>query len=543
MGDSFLDRARRLATPRALIAALVVAYVAVRLLFLRADPPFAMFHGWHLRELLVEPVAKASEARNFGIFGSFKPNPADNYGFWRPQSPVWVDSLGLFFRVFGAGYAPLRIYATLVCAAGLWALLALTSRRLGVLAAALTGFFLVFDHVGILYERSGLIEPVVAALILVAYDALDRAREKVTWLLVAEVVALAAFFAKQAAVVAFVPLLVCSILALVDARGVARPRVARAAVLGAAAVLLGVLAYGVTRPEYQRVLTWDYGNVMLGRGGFQPIALDDLDKGSVFANLDILKERAGVAARIFLFTGPLALIEIGRVFYGLARRRPVDRARLLFALHAVCTAAIIIATKPTNVRFLLLLSAPFAFLSASLLSSLWARLAAGPRPALRRLVLVVPAAFLAFHAYQWGLFAVHRTYHVTEAAARVTASVGDRPDAVIIGFWSAPIVFDTRYQHYYVKPGFNDTRSRLDALKPTHFIFFTKDGDPSKEIVKRRDRPLFEGATRLWTSSIHHRGIAFYKAPEAPAPLPEPPAADTTPVDPADPDADDPASP
>ncbi len=521
MGDSLPepDRPllRRLATPRALIAALVVAYVLVRMLYLRADPPFAMFHGWHLRELLVEPVAKASEARNFGLFGTFKPNPADNYGFWRPQSPVWVYSLGYFFRIFGAGYAPLRIYATLVCAAGFAALLDVTHRRLGALATALVGVFIAFDHVGILYERSGLLEPVVGSLILIAYNALDRARAKVTWLFAVEIVAFAAFFVKPAAVVSVVPIVVGSVLALIDARGVDRPRLARGAVLGAAVVLSGVLAYLVTRPEYHRVLTWDYGNVMLGRSSFQSIDLDEINKDGV--TLGILKERLGVAGRIFLVTGPLALIEVGRVAVSVARRRPVDRARLVFAVHVVSTLAIVMATKPTNVRFLLLFSGAFAFLAASLLTSLYAMAKAGARPALRWAVLAVPLGFLSFHAYEWGVFASESTYRVTQAAAMVKREIRQRPDAVVVGFWSAPIVFDTPYQHYYMKPGFNDTRRIIDQLKPTHFLFFVKEPDLARDILKRRDPVRLAHAVKIKTFTMHHRQMVFLRA----APVPEAP--------------------
>ena len=64
---SLLSRPSR-ARSRLLIAIFVGLFVVARLAFLRADAPLGLLHGWTTRELVVEPIAKASEARTWAVF-------------------------------------------------------------------------------------------------------------------------------------------------------------------------------------------------------------------------------------------------------------------------------------------------------------------------------------------------------------------------------------------------------------------------------------------------------------------------------------------
>ena len=513
---------------------LVALYVGLRLAFLDSDPPLKMLHGHTTGELLVEPIAKASEARNWALFDTFIPNPSDHYQFWRPQSPVWVYPLALVFRVFGVSYVTLRLYSIAFCVVGLWSLLMLARRRVGETAMIVLGVFVAVDHAGILYERCGLLEPIVSSLLMLTLDALDRSRAKVQWLIAASALALGAFLVKQAAVVVVPSLLVFGGWALVEAKGVEAKWRWRAIVVVTGIALAGLLAFVVTRAAYQRGLTWNYRWVMLGKQEFRDIDFDEPQDTKLFPSPARLGERMLLLGRLLPATMPLALIETGRIAAALFRRSKVDRTRLLFAAYFASTFALLVAVKPTTVRYLLMIFAPAAFLAAAVVSdalsgalfakrapmsasdaepaterSAEAPLANTRSRALRWGAFAILAGYVAFHAYGYEEFVTTRTRNVVEAAAAIRKHVGSPPRATIIGFRSAPIVFETPYQHFYVKNGFNETRPELDALDPTQLLLMP-DRDETRSILQRADQEMLDRSKPVQSFRIYKQTVTLY---------------------------------
>src|SRR5262249_27730802 len=120
----------------------VLLFVLIRLAGIDADPPHILPNGGRAQELWAEGAAKAQEARNWALFGRFQVHPADNYQFWRPQSPVWVYSLAGFLKLFGVTTVVHRVHSILVGALGLIAVLGYARKQLGSVAWMLLGLFL-----------------------------------------------------------------------------------------------------------------------------------------------------------------------------------------------------------------------------------------------------------------------------------------------------------------------------------------------------------------------------------------------------------------
>ncbi|MGB8328603.1 MAG: hypothetical protein WCE62_00640 [Polyangiales bacterium] len=72
---------------------------------------------------------------------------------------------------------------------------------------------------------------------------------------------------------------------------------------------------------------------------------------------------------------------------------------------------------------------------------------------------------------KWGLHQARDVDHVLADTNRaIEAQIGER-DAVVLGAWAAPLIFDTPYQTYYVKPkAFNMSREALESMNVTHLL-------------------------------------------------------------------------
>lgn len=92
---------------------------SARLYRLEADPPHQIVPGYTGHTHFRDEPAKAHEARNKAVFGKWKLNDADEYGFWRRQSPVCVYGQYLWFKLFGVSYASARLYVVMYGVAGI----------------------------------------------------------------------------------------------------------------------------------------------------------------------------------------------------------------------------------------------------------------------------------------------------------------------------------------------------------------------------------------------------------------------------------------
>ena len=470
---------------RLLIVALVVLFVALRLVFLRADPPMSLPVGLTANELFVEPSAKSHEARNFALFGAFQTNPVDNYQFWRLQSPLWVYPLAAWFRAFGVSYASLRVFATMMATLGFVALLALASRKLDRVGVACVGLFAACDFSWILFGRAGLIEPLCIGFATLTLYALVRAYDDLRWIVVAPFVFACAILTKQTAFYLAPLVLGLGVDALVRGRATprARRRVRIIAIVSSALLVAG-LGYYVSRPAYVRTLVWNYGHMLIGADGRQAI-----QEGRLPSLLKVW-QRGTSPSRYYDFyfatlplTSVLALVELVRIAFRALFRGDRDRWSIAVALWLVSGWGALLWTDELEFRFRLILFPPTMLLAAALLARVAktrAGVASWPRTAV---VIGLVGAFTILHGLPFSEWAKQRRYEILTAGALLRRTIGPKP-AVVVGLWAAPLTLETPYACYYVKNDFNATREAISALGVTHALL--RDGPDWTASILRR---------------------------------------------------------
>lgn len=453
-------------------------YLAPRLSSLDADPPNQVYSGWLSAELLVEPPAKAHEARNWALFGTWKTNEVDNYQFWRAQAPAWVYPLALSFKWFGVSYATLRTTATLFGLAGLVGIVLWAHRRFGSMGAIVGAVLFATDQFAIHFGRSGILEPMVAGYCALGLCFLDRAFERVAWLAPAFALLVLGLATKLAALPAVPVFLLFGALAAFRSEGATRKRLVRGlAVVIGLAVVGALVAYALS-PAYMRTLEWNFHHMLLAREGGTEIDLDALDDEQIGADVAEVLKRMQRLRWMFPVAVVCAGLEIARQAYLVARRR-ASVSGLLPLVYFLSFAFGVFVPKFSGLRFLVLLHLPLLFLALSFVFAVVNWLAALQiRPA--RFVARFGPVVFALGCAGWGLgtwaYARARlTHDLRDASALLNAQIGDRPDAVVIGLWAAPVVLETPYKHYYVKSVFNSTPEALAQLMPTHTVLLEAD--------------------------------------------------------------------
>lgn len=460
--------APQLATASAVIACCVLVFIAVRCLELDADTPQRI--SWHnARELFAEPPAKAHEARNYALFGAFHLNQADKYQFWRAQSPAWVYPLALFFRTFGVDYPQLRVFSTLYAALGLWALLALAARRVQVGAVAFVGVVLALDPVYFHYSRVGLLEPAVSAWLALSMLALVKAKERLPYLLLAHLAFIAAFFTKQAALLAL-PVLAIGTGIVLHASSRTSPtseRVLRRTIVGVLAVAAVLIAAYVSTDAYRRAVVHNVQHVLLGA--------DDAAQHKWRGVASILfrlmdAERYGHLALSVPITGPMALITLALWLARAIRTRRIDFYELVTGLWLVCACFAMLVLAKSTLRFWTVVVPPAALVAAAGLDEALRALSQRYRPAAARLCLgIVLACVVALDLRGLSLTLADPRYTVHDAARAIEQRIGPR-HATIVGFESPGTVLGTPYENYFVRTRINDDREALTGLGITHVL-------------------------------------------------------------------------
>lgn len=498
----------------------MLAFVALRLAFIEADPPRYLPSGYHAIELFAEPPAKSHEARNHALFGAFHTNPVDNYQFWRAQSPAWVYPLAAFYGTFGVGYAQLRTFATLTSALGLVGLLLLARRRLSAVGTGALGVFVACDYIGLHYGRVGLLEPALNSLLVWVALTLLLARRHVLWLVPTTWAFTLALLTKQTGLYVAPLVLAFGFPAWRRAaRAGARRRLYQGLVLGHALALgAALVAYALT-DEYLRTVLWNFGHVVHGEDGATALDAEGLDVGGILARFgDLTKTWRFVST--YPLTGVLAVFEAARLLGRARKKRSIAPWQRLALGWFACAALTLFFTKLTEVRFYVLLAPPITLLAASAVESLWrARLvrakAHGPRLALAATVGV----FLLHNGGNYGRWLTERTYETRDIARDVETTVGAEK-AVFIGLWSAPVVLGTPYLHYYVKNDFNASRPSLEALGVTHLLL--KDNyDYTRTILERELPELLPSLTPTRSYVLRTKNVNLYVL-DRPLGAPEP---------------------
>jgi hypothetical protein len=453
-------------------AAFVLAFVLLRCMHLDADAPLR-FGRYRTVELFAEPPAKSHEARNWALFGSFHVNPADNYQFWRAQSPFWVYPLAGFFECFGVGYPQLRIFSSLYSALGFATLLWLAWRYLASSVAILFGMLMLLDGMYIHYSRVGLLEPAVSAWCAVAILAVVRARTHPAFIMLALSAFAAAFFTKQAAI-HLVPALLIG-LALSQHGSALEPRRRRKWLLVSAAFAIALLVVCLVHASgtwYTRAFAY---NLATHVGGVEPVSGRIIGEGGPVWSRLFERVRYQQVLLSMPLTAPAALCTaIGIAVVSLDRRK-LDLPRVVVMLWFIGASAAVMTLARTGIRFWSLAVPPAALLTAiGMQASIeWA----APRVRVPRLVPILTALVvcgqLALHGSTFRKYIARPKYSVRDAARTLERIVGDQR-AVIVGSKAPGIVLSTPYLNYYVRTGFNFTRDAIRSLGITHALLLDK---------------------------------------------------------------------
>lgn len=477
---------------RLTVATAVVLFVGVRLVYLQADPPTDLPNSsreW--TELIVEGPAKAQEARNKALFGDWKANPVDNYQFWRMQSPVWVYPLSWSFRAFGVGYPQLRVHSVIAAAIGLVAVLLIAGRRFSGWPLYASGLFIIVNFYYVFFSRSGLLEPMLNSMLSITLLCLLMALSSPLWLVGAQVVFVLAFLTKQSAL-ALAPLLLFSnAWAIVRARRARQPAWQWVVPIVSFVVVVAALTLYVRQEAYWRTVLWNYGHVLFDSGGVGEIDVTSVPLGKSLSRLFSWSRWRDGFFLLMPVAAPLILLDLGRIGLILLRERRIEPWDALVALWFLSVLGSLQLTPLTSVRFLIMLIPPGALLGASGLHTLLriADRAGGkswPRwiPRARALILAaLVAALMATHGRWFLRWVEQRTYVLAETNKDIASEIGAR-HAVVVGAWAAPLVFETPYETYYVKAGFNGTRRALSALGVTHLLVRSR-GDWTYSQIER----------------------------------------------------------
>jgi 4-amino-4-deoxy-L-arabinose transferase-like glycosyltransferase len=495
MPDQGSDSANRLRSALYL-AAVLLAFLGFRALFYDADPPIALSGSVdRAQDFWLEPPAKAHEARNFALFGTWQTNEADRYQFWRQQSPAWVYPLAGTFSLFGVSYATLRLFSVAIAFAGFAFMLRLASERCTRLALFSASACLSICFYAILLDRSGLIEVLVTTLVAGMALCLYFGDRHPYWLIASQLAFTVAFFAKQGAVYAFPLLVIVNIISF--RRFLENDRQHRWIVWAplASAFLLGAFALIYTlQPGYQRTLAWNYQHMMLPGGEAA---------GSWLQQLATVTQRMLSASRYrwhwlipFPIVGSVALFTALNTAVRLARRRTTRRWDILVAAWFLSALLALLVIRQNETRFTTIIIIPMFLLFGQAITDgmKWA----ATRGAARLGAIVTAAVVLSslvVDGLRYRAWIANRTYQLVEAGARITDAIGSQP-AVVIGRFSAPLVLETPYVHYYVKWYFNTDAEIMRQFGITHALWRTYEEETKIHLKK------------LGPSHEHHRYLA-----------------------------------
>lgn len=494
----------------AVAALALVAHLVLGGLFPEADPQWWMPFGLpstNVDEFLVEPAAKAHEARNWALFGAWHRNPADNYQFWRVQSPVWVYPLAWAFAAFGTTYTTLHLVSLAWGGLAFAGVVAVLRQLVPGWAGAAAASVLALDYFAVLVARAGFIEIVLAAAGAWMVLSLLRARHHPGWLVASQLLFALGFFAKQGMVVWFPVLLVANLAVFASWRRAERFAKLRWLPVATAAVLaLAATAY-VLQPDYLRTLLWNADH-MLGQASLRE--LDNVYPWWVrFDGLRLWWTTGALVPGL----GPLALA--GSVWLGwrALRAAPGTEGRgadlLLVAWYLSAFVGLTLA-RTWMIRHQSLLIAPAVVVVARMAVEVVSARALRAGPLVGLLFGLSVAFNVALHIRR----VEHTTYEIATAAKAVTARIGDEP-AVVVGRFAMPVLLATPYDLFYVKEAFNTEPERIRALQISHALLW-KDEDTSRLLTDADRR--FSFRTRLGNVEVGPR-ILFLRAFPAEVPM------------------------
>jgi hypothetical protein len=515
-----------------LLVGLLLLLTLPRVWELELDAPQTVVPGYSAQAHYRDEAAKAHEARNKAKWDRWSLSEYDEYEFWRAQSPSWVWGEYLWFRAFGVSLPQARLFVIVHSIVALALLMWLAMIRHGLPSAVAVGLLLGLNWAYLVFSRLALMEGALLCWLLVVTVALSqlerRPAEAGRWSAAAAVAMLVACTIKQTGLLLIPAFSVTVLLLGLRAAGIvaglnddgapwrerlrARLRLREAKLSILALTVLGlVLAMLVFNPEYQERLSFNAEHFTAAR------------EQSVFARAAATLVRGLFSIRLqlmFTFLAPLMLwlatVDLARVSWlglrgvwsrrrgqgeparrGLLEGRPdaIDWWMLAWAVFALVAN---LATPHRAVRFQLVMLPPAAWLAAALIGRAW--LHAWPSPSWTRAVRAGLVTLALLGSFLTTLRFVDWVRYGSTTAATIgeelTALIGPR-EAVVVGEFAAQAVFETDYQHFYVRRNqFNDSPEVINALGITH-LAVAGDKDFVEEVMQDVTPELLVGRRKL----------------------------------------------
>lgn len=491
-----------------LLLLLLAVFVGLRVLALDADPPAKLPHRIPIRELWAEGAAKAHEARNFALFGSWSTNAADNYQFWRPQAPVWVYSLAAFFKAAGVSIISARLHSVVVAAAGFLVAWCYGRKQLTSFGLLAFGVFLGCNYFYIQYTRVGLIEPMVnlfaAATVYCCYRTLSAPQ----WLTAATVSLLLCVFSKMNGLV-LLPLVVLS--GFVGLRR--KPELGKRELVDLllpSCLLLVAAAVYMSSDGYLRRVVWNVAHLAYAQEGGTEVDAGRIDPFAIlerYATFKRWNERFFVLLPVACVLAVPTLVHAARDFW---RHRSLTWEGLTVLWLLVMHAALQL-TPLRDLRFYLTLFPPLALLGARGLDLCVAYLLRwrAAAPVFGVAVLLASLSIDLPRQLEWYK---QRTYGVRDANRRVAELIGPRQDVVIVGMAAPWLTLATPYKFYFVRDYFNVTKPALARLGITHLLL--APGDRSGKHVQRSFPRQFKSKRALGTFRAYTQPFTLFELTE-----------------------------
>jgi hypothetical protein len=527
-----------------LLVGLLVALSCFRVWKLDLDPPDVIVGGYSDQAHFRDEPAKAHEARNKAKFGQWSLSDADEYEFWRAQSPSWVWGECGWFELFGVGVVSARAFVVVHSLVALALLMWLALIRHGLPTAIAAGLLLGLHWGYLIYSRLALMEGALLCWLLVATLALSqlerRPQQSGRWTALAVLAMLVACTIKQTGLLLVPAFALALVLLGLRGAGTFAPealalswkrrlsaslgkRETRLALLGVAALGL-VLAALIFNPEYQERLAFNAEHFTAARE--QPVlqrAAQTLVRGLFSRRLQLMFFRF---APLAMWLATFELVRILGVAYlrkrarklggsvpetGLfARPVPIDWWMLAWALLGLLAN---LASPHRAVRFQLIMVPPAAWLAAVFIGRAWAHAFVRPRlrSALRGAVIALALVGVASTVTRFVRWSSADQRTAAQLGEQLEALIGDR-HAVVIGEFAAQATFETDYWHFYVRPHqFNTSDEILDALAPTHLVAWEEDF--VEEFLADRRPDLLMGRRKLGELEFRGKLLTVWELP------------------------------
>lgn len=513
---------------------------------LELDAPETVVRGYSAQAHYRDEAAKAHEARNMAKWQRWSLSDLDEYGFWRAQSPSWVYGEYLWFRAFGVGLPQARLFVIVHSIVALALLMWLAMIRHGLPSAVAVGLLLGLNWAYLVFSRLALMEGALLCWLLVATVGLSQLERHPAqagrWSALAALAMWVACTIKQTGLLLIPAFSVVLVLLGLRAAGLvaglrdeheswrerlrARLRLREAKLSMLALAVLGlVLAMLVFSPEYQQRLSFNAVHFTAAKE--QPVlarATQTLVRGLFSFRLQLM----------FMLLAPLILwlatIDLARVSWlGLrsvrARRRgqeePVRRGLLegradaidwWMLAWAVFALLANLASPHRAIRFQLVMLPPAAWLAAVLIGRAW--LHAWPSPIWTRAVRAGLVTLALLGTFLTTLRFVDWVRYGSTTAATIgeelTALIGPR-EAVVVGEFAAQAVFETDYQHFYVRRNqFNDSPEIIRGLGITH-LAVAGDEDFVEDLMHDQAPELLVGRRKLGVVQFRTRQLQVWE--------------------------------